>query len=155
MEVFSLDRAATCTAAVAIGSWIFLGSNAIFLGGVGAFAGLLGLCCLSHYWATSFAISSAAALHISAFLLGITAIHFYLTKPGKDWGPSLFGDRVHGAWWWIALSVALSLVNLAAGVLDLLIVRRTCTTTEQPSPLTAPLDSGDRAQEEMPTEEGV
>ena len=56
--------------------------------------------------------------------MGLTAIQFYLTTPGKNWGPSIFGDRVHGAWWWIALTIIFSLVNLLASIMYLVALRR-------------------------------
>ena len=124
-----LELLVKCTSAGAIVSFIFLGSNPIFLGGVGGFVGLIGLCtfhCKRRKLATLW-FACAASLHLIAAILGVTAIDYYLNHPGSEWGPSIFGDVVHGTWWWIVLSVLLSLINLMAGVVDMLMVRhKTC-----------------------------
>ena len=122
-----LDRQVKYTAFLTCFSWIFLGSNGIMLGGVGGLMCFIGLCCINfdRKRLASFWLVCAAAMHFAAFVLGITAIVFYLNHPsGSEWGFSLLGDTVQGSWWWIALSVVLSLVNLAAAVLDMLMVRR-------------------------------
>ena len=74
-------------------------------------------------------VGGAAALHFTGFVLGITAIQFYLARPGKDWGPSIFGKTAtHGAWWWIGLSILFCICNLFAAVIDgWLVYRRGCS----------------------------
>ena len=131
--IVDLPTVATLASALACGSWIFLGSNGIMLGGAGGMLGLLGLCCRQrcHVGIAACVMGCAAALHFAAFALGVTAIQFYLTKPGKDWGPSIFGDGVHGAWWWVGLSFLLCLGNLVAGVLDAWLIGRKCTHTDE------------------------
>ena len=127
-----LRTTANLLAAISCLSWIFLGSNGIMLGGVGGLLGLLGQRCLEHGVLASVVVGGAAALHFTAFVLGITAIQFYLTRPGKDWGPSIFGKTAtHGAWWWIGLSILFCICNLMASVLDVwLVYRRGCSRND-------------------------
>jgi formate-dependent nitrite reductase membrane component NrfD len=105
------------------------------LGGAGGMLAVPVLCLgqRCHLLVTSVLMTLALLLHFSAFVLGITAIQFYLTKPGKIWGPSIFGNRVHGAWWWIALTIMFSLINLLASILYLIWFRRNknCGKKEQ------------------------
>jgi len=121
-----LKRGNTVAAALSCGSFIFLGSNGLMLGGAGGMLALLVLCFdqRCNLLSKSFFLSCALALHFAAFVLGLTAIQFYLTMPGNDWGPSIFGDRVHGAWWWIALTIIFSFVNLLASIMYLVALRR-------------------------------
>jgi hypothetical protein len=134
MKIERHHTAATALASLCCASWIFLGSNGIMLGGVGGLLGLLGLCCRQrcrgcHAALASVVVGGAAALHFTGFVLGITAIQFYLARPGKDWGPSIFGKTAtHGAWWWIGLSILFCICNLLAAVIDgWLVYRRGCS----------------------------
>jgi hypothetical protein len=137
--------AARGSAAASLLSWIFLGSNGIFLGGAGGLLGLLAPCLCGGRRPYNKVLSvvfvacvvSGVGLHCAAGVLGATALQFYATKPGSAWGPSLFGDAVHGAWWWVALSAALTLVNLAAAVAGVLLVRQRLRPNPPPQELDA------------------
>jgi hypothetical protein len=144
----SLNSLAMYTAIVSCGSWIFLGSNGIVLGGIGGFLGLLLLCCCLKLEEREeekeeekeltreeekkvgclplTLLAVASMLHLSALALGIIAIDFYITYPVKDWGFSIFHmpPKSKTRTLWILLSVVFSLVNLASGIIDVLMVRR-------------------------------
>lgn len=136
MEVpyLALERWTKYTAVAACGSWIFLGSNGIVLGGIGGLASLLVFCCCLQKndetqtqkvvlgrW-TVLALLVAVLLHLSALALGVIAIDFYITYPEKDWGWSLFGKGARSSW--VVLSVIFSLVNIAAGIINIMMIRR-------------------------------